>query len=331
MSRAVLTVVTVLSVVGCGAAESGGNGTPSGLASLGIDPLGRGDGIDITESDYTGRCYEDDDLEANRPTLPDPRQVAAEEAEAIARASDAAADAARAVRDDAEEAFANSFSTQTDRPDDMSLSNAGRAYLAALALASALAVDAYEVALVELAPEKPTTWGDLAENPNEAIQALVVAYLEELTALFETPNIVGLATDVIVESVKAEMLEYLKATRDAALAAYAAATDQVVPGSTEPMADPIPQLAFEDAQREYEAALAKSIVDGNAALDARIFAETAPSDLPPCDSEELRQSLADAFCTGAFVNPITPEEEAEIPGITARLDAYVARVCAALG
>ncbi|MFA9472672.1 MAG: hypothetical protein ACERNK_19055 [Deltaproteobacteria bacterium] len=57
----------------------------------------------------------------------------------------------------------------------------------------------------------------------------------------------------------------------------------------------------------------------------------APSELPPCASEELRQSLADAFCTGAFVNPITPEEEAEIPGITESLAAYVARVCEAIG
>jgi len=48
------------------------------------------------------------------------------------------------------------------------------------------------------------------------------------------------------------------------------------------------------------------------------------------ESEELRQTLEDAFCTGAFVNPITPEEEAMTPGITARLDADVAEVCAAV-
>jgi hypothetical protein len=34
--------------------------------------------------------------------------------------------------------------------------------------------------------------------------------------------------------------------------------------------------------------------------------------------------------TGDFVNPITPEEEAMTPGITARLDAYIAEVCAAV-
>jgi hypothetical protein len=53
--------------------------------------------------------------------------------------------------------------------------------------------------------------------------------------------------------------------------------------------------------------------DGNAALEARIFAETVPSDFPACDSEELRQALKDALCTGSFVNPITPEEEGRSP------------------
>lgn len=103
MSRALLIVLAPLSLLGCGESNaneggggSGGSTGPAGLASLGIDPLGRGDGIDLTESDYAGRCYEDDALEANRPTLPDPRVVAAEEADAIAAASHAAADEARA-------------------------------------------------------------------------------------------------------------------------------------------------------------------------------------------------------------------------------------------
>jgi hypothetical protein len=40
------------------------------------------------------------------------------------------------------------------------------------------------------------------------------------------------------------------------------------------------------------------------------------------------QSVANS--TGAFVNPITAEEEAMTPGITARLDAYIDEVCAAV-
>ena len=127
MSRVFLIVFGLLFIVGCGgesgasegAAGSGGSGTPSGLASLGIDPLGRGDGIDITESNYTGRCYEDDELEANRPMLPDPRQVAADEAEATARAS--AADAARDALADAKDAFEGSFVPEVAPMPDRSL------------------------------------------------------------------------------------------------------------------------------------------------------------------------------------------------------------------
>ncbi len=95
-------------------------------------------------------------------------------------------------------------------------------------------------------------------------------------------------------------------------------------------ADPLLSDAFEAAQDDYDAALQQSIEDSNALLEAWLAID-APSELPPCDSEELRQTLEDAFCTGNFVNPITPEEEAEVPGITARLDAYVARVCEAVG
>jgi len=101
MTRALLIIFASLSLLGCGESASsagseggaGGDGgeAPLGVASLGIDPLGRGDGIDLTQSSYTGRCYEDDELEANRPTLPDPRVVAAEDAEEVALASQAAA------------------------------------------------------------------------------------------------------------------------------------------------------------------------------------------------------------------------------------------------
>lgn len=336
MHRALFMVLVSLSLLGCGESTAGSNGQggaggrgPGGLASLGIDPLGRGDGIDITQSDYTGRCYEDDELEANRPVPPDSRDVAAEEAEAVAEASQAASDAAREALDAARQAYEDSFATQATVPAP-SLSEAGQAYLAAVTAAKVLTEEAYQIGRSLLAPENELSFEDLLEHPSEGIQEVVLGHLEQLTALFETPNSVDFAVDVLTELVKAEMLQYLKDARDAAAALCDAATDQVVPGSMEPTADPVAQQAFEEAQLAYDEALGQSIADGNAALEARIFAETAPSEYPPCDSEELRQTLKEAFCTGAFVNPITPEEEAMTPGITARLDAYVAEVCAAV-
>lgn len=340
MFRALLIVLTSLSLVGCGGSNAnpgsgGSNGAggdegrgPGGLASLGIDPLGRGDGIDLTQSDYDGRCYEDDALEANRPTLPDPRVVAAEDAEAIARASQAAADVARGELADAKEAFDLSFTTQDDP--QMDASNAGLAYVAAVTAAKVLTEEAYQIGLELLAPDKATTWSDLARHPEKIIQELVPAFIEARFSVLDSPPLVDLATDLLGELIKAEMLEFLKDARDAAAALYDAATGQVTGTSMEPVADPDAQEAFENAQRAYDEAVAQAIADGNAALEALIFAETEPSDFPPCDSEELRQTLEDAFCTGAFVNPITPEEEAMTPGITARLDAYIAEVCAAV-
>lgn len=334
MSRVFLIVFGLLFIVGCGgesgasegAAGSGGSGTPSGLASLGIDPLGRGDGIDITESNYTGRCYEDDELEANRPMLPDPRQVAADEAEATARASAAAADAARDALADAKDAFEGSFVPEVAPMPDRSL--AGIFYLSALEAAKDGTEAAYQVGLALLTPEKTTTWKDILENPNLIFKSLGESFVDNLGFTFDDTGLGEVVTDLVTSVVKAELLEFLRNARDLALSEYTAANGQLV-GGVAASADPDLSDAFDSAQAAYDAALAQSIADSNALLEAWLAID-APSELPPCDSEELRQNLKDAFCTGAFVNPITPEEEAEIPGITATLDAYVARLCAAV-
>jgi hypothetical protein len=335
MSRVLLMMFALLFMVGCGgesgsnqgAAGSGGSGTPTGLASLGIDPLGRGDGIDITESNYTGRCYEDDELDANRPMLPDPRQVAADEAEATARASQAAADAAREALALAKDAFDRSFVPEVAPMPDRSL--AGIFYLSAVEAARDATQAAYEIGLVLLTPEKSTTWKDILENPNLVFKSLGESFVDNLGFTFDDTGLGKVVTDLVTSAVKAELLEFLRNARDIALSEYTDANGQLV-GGTAASADPDLSDAFDSAQAAYDAALTQSIADSNALLEAWLAID-APSELPPCDSEELRQSLADAFCTGAFVNPITPEEEAEIPGITASLDAYVARVCAAVG
>jgi len=346
MTRALLIVLTSLSLLGCGESAStagseggaggaggdGGDGgdAPLGVASLGIDPLGRGDGIDLTQSSYTGRCYEDDELEANRPTLPDPRVVAAEDAEEVALESQAAADAARATLLEAEQAFEASFTTQANAPEPGFSTAAGFAYIAAVTLAKDLSEEAYQAGLVLLAPEKATTWDDLARYPDKIITELVPKFIEARFSVLDSPPLLDLATELLTESIKAQMLEFLKDARDAALGLYEAATVKVMSGSAEPVASLEAQETFEAAQRAYDEAVTQAIADGTAAIDALIFVDSEPSEFPPCDSEELRQTLDEAFCGGSFVNPITPEQEAQTPGITERLDAYVDRVCAAV-
>lgn len=331
MHKTLLSLLLLLSLGACGPGDqlTADECADSGLASLGIDPLGRGDGIDLTESSYDGRCYQDDALEANRPQV-DPWQVAAEEAEAIARESQAASDEARVALDIARETLEASFTVEANPP--ASSSQAWNQYVAIVVAARFLSEEAYQLGLVLLAPDKPTTWKDIAEHPDKFIAELAVEFLENAIVLNDTPHSVDLALELLTEVIKAEMLEFLKNTRDTALALYEALPeeDQSPNPPTQPTADPAALLAFEDAQRAYDEARDKAIADGSAAIEARIYAETTPSDLPPCDSEELRQTLDEAFCTGDFVNPITPEEEAMAPGITERMDAYFAQLCDAV-
>jgi hypothetical protein len=324
-----LILVTLLSACEPPAEDASECSAGSGLASLGIDPLGRGDGIDLTESNYTGRCYQDDTLEANRPTI-DPWDVAAEDAEAIARESQAAADQARAALDAARETLEASFAVEANPP--ASSSQAWNKYVAVVVAARFLTEEAYQIGLVLLAPDKPTTWKDIADHPDKFIQGLAVEFLESAIVLTDTPQSVDLLLEVLGAAIKAEMLEFLKEARDTALALFEALplADQTTNVPMVPTADPVALLAFEEAQRAFDEAQERAIADGNAAIAALIYAATTPSDLPPCDSEELRQNLEDSFCNGAFVNPISPEEEAAIPGITERFDAYVVRVCEAV-
>ena len=329
--------VLMLALVGCGTAgpsDSEIECSGAGLASLGIDPLGRGDGLDLPNSNYDGRCYEDDELEANRPQLPDPRDLAADDAQAVARDSQAAADLARARLDDAKAAVEESFAVTTNAPAPGS-SSAGEDYILYVTAAKFLTEEAYQIGLALLAPSRPTTFKDIAEHPNKFIKALATEFLDDIVVLVDTPAVIEIATELLTEVIKAKMLKFLKNARDLALYFYESATEQVdsaeaTANPAVPTADPVLLQELEDAQLAYDEAYAQAIADGKAALDARIFASNAPSDLPPCDSEELRQTLEESLCLTPFVNPVTPEEEEMAPGTTARLDAFVAEVCAAV-
>lgn len=332
MYKPLLSVFLLASLVGCGDGDQlQGDCTDSGLASLGIDPLGRGDGIDLTESNYTGRCYQDDELEANRPAGRDPRVLAAEEAEAIAYESQRVSDVARAALDVARDRMEASFSVPSTPPSS-TLSAAGRQYVTIVTVARFATEDAYQIGLALLSPEEPTTWQDIADHPDKFLQELATEFLEEAIVLLDSSAIADLAVEVLTAALKAEMLEFLKTARDVALDLFESIPESVREAvePAEAVVDPAFLLAFQEAQHAYDEALEQSIADSQAAFAARIYAETAPSDLAPCDSEELRQTLEDAFCTGDFVNPITAEEEATIPGITASLDAYVADMCEAV-
>ncbi|MDH3656334.1 MAG: hypothetical protein OEN21_18900 [Myxococcales bacterium] len=252
--------------------------------------------------------------------------MAAEEAEATARASQAEADVRRDELALAQEALDMSFDPEMAPTQERSA--AGILYLSALEAARDATEAAYQVGLVLLTPEATTTWKDILENPNLVFKTLGESFVDNLGFTFDDTGLGEIVTDLVTRAVKAELLEFLRDARDFALSEYTDANNELLVGM-EASADPDLLQAFELAQAAYDAAVAQSITDSNALLDAWLAID-APSEFPPCDSEELRQSLADAFCTGAFVNPITPEEEAEIPGITARLDAYVARVCAAV-
>ncbi len=328
----VMMVVVSLSLVGCGGGGGdGAAGNPQGVASLGIDPLGRGDGFDISEGNYAGRCYQDDDLEANRPMGPDPRRVAAEEAEEIALASQTAADLARAALEIAKQEYEDSFVPQAAPPREDSVL-AGIAYMVAVTAARDATEKAYNVGLDVLAPEKVTTWADIFEHPDKLFKSIGEELLDpgNYGFTFDDTGYGEIITDLVTDVVKKKLLALLKDARDLALAEYNAAVNKLTPELPEPVADPIAQANYEAALANYEAAQAQTIADANAAFEARMFAETAPSDLPPCDSEELGQALYTAFCTGNFVNPITPEEEANVPGITESLNNYIEEVCDAV-
>lgn len=334
--------VVTIGLASCGGGGGSADDLSAGVASLGIDPLGRGDGIDLTESDYTGRCYEDDTLEANRPLPPDPRVVAAEEAEAVAQASEAAADAARAALEVARTEFEESFEVPVNpNPPDEDL-DAGLAYVAAAAVA-VVATDAAlttaQIIFFLTEGEEETTWGDIFED-FELSKLLLVQFKPEID--FGGSAIVDFFTEVISDVLKEEMLEFLEDAREQAIAAYNLAVEQFcaacrlspgeLPGSVPRMAvaDPVKQQAFADAQTIFDAAEAQSVTDSEAAYEARLYAETAPSEYPPCDARELGQALYDAFCTDDFVNPITQEDEAQAPGLTERFNNYIDRVCTAV-
>lgn len=333
MKKILRSALALVSLIGCGGPGSMEDMaveecTGAGVASLGIDPLGRGDGIDITESNYGGRCYEDDALEANRP-LVDPWQVAAEEAIVIARESQAAADVARAALENAKEELENSLSAEANP--EPSFTSAWNQYVAFVTAARFVTEETYQVGLVLLAPGKRTTWQDVAENPDEFIQELASEFLDGIVSVSDTPLGLEIAGEILTEVVKAEMLEFLKEARDTALAAFEGLPEVDQAGAAlQPTADPELVLRLEEAQRAFDEAQAQAAADGRAAIEARIFATNEPSDLLPCDSEELREMLDESLCQVEFVNPVTPEEEAETPGITAKIDAYVAEVCSAV-
>jgi hypothetical protein len=326
-SAALLGVcLLTLGLVACGGGDaSGGGGT--GVASLGLDPLGRGDGIDLTESDYAGRCYQDNAMEANRPRLPDPRKVAADDAEAQAISSAALAETERVELAAAKQALDASFAVTSTTT---ASSSAGLLYLVGLSLAKTATEDAYQKGLVLLAPEKVVTLQDLIDNSDKLIAEKINTFFASATSFnpASAPGALDIAAGVLGKSAKAGILGLLKDARDIALAL---SNGQVAPPGMAPVVDPALQSAFELAQGDYDTARDQAIADGEATFAALLYYQNEPSDFAPCDADELANVLREAFCTGNFVNPITDEDEVDIPGLRARLDAYKTKVCLAVG
>lgn len=313
----VLCMTLVFSVIGATSALAG-------IEQLGIDPRGRSD----LSLDIPFRCYADDALENGRPYGPHPLDVAFEAArlKAIQSASDA--DAARAALAVAKVNFESSFTvTKTYTADDV-LKWYG--YVAALSAIRDITETAYRGGLILLAPDKTVTWSDIVENPDAAIRELATEYLESLpdSIGFSLTEGVPFGLDQIVKDiVKAGLLEKLKTYRDSALSEYDAAVAKGAPSLAAETRFPSPTAlaAYDVAKAALDAAVATAIADGQAAFEAQKAAEDAPSDLPACDSNELKQLLATTFCP-PFDNPFTLEEEAENPGITARFYAKVAEI-----
>ncbi len=84
------------------------------------------------------------------------------------------------------------------------------------------------------------------------------------------------------------------------------------------------------AKQGYEEALAQAAADSRAAIEASMAARNAVSEQPPCNSDELREYLDYWLCQIEFINPVSTEQEADNPGITATIDEYVAEVCEAV-
>ena len=312
-----LGLATLFGAVGAGNALAG-------IEQLGIDPRGRSD----LSLDSPFRCYADDNLENGRPYGPHPLDVAYETARLKAVASSADVTAARAALVVAKANLDASVTvTKTYTTEDVLK---WYAYVAVLEAVRDVTERAYQGGLVLLAPDRGVTWSDLVNHPDAAIRSFAAEYVDNLSGSigFSLTGGVPFGLDQILKEVlKASLLEKLKSYRDAALAVH---NDAVASGAPSLFAEtrfPSPEalVAYNDAKLAVETAVAQSTVDGQAAFEAQQAAQNAPSDLPACDSSELKLLLAQAFCP-PFDNPITAEEEAGTPGITARFNAKVAEI-----
>lgn len=312
-----LGLVALFSALGVGSAFAG-------IEELGIDPRGRSD----LSFDGPFRCYADDNLENGRPYGPHPLDVAYEAARLKAVASDAELTAARAALVVAKANLDASVTvTKTYTADDVIR---WYAYVTALEVLRDVSERAYQGGLILLTPEKTVTFNDLVNNPDAAIRSFAGEFVQNLSGSigFSLTEGVPFGLDQILKDVlKAALLDKLKTYRDSALNAYNGAVAQGAPSLLAETRFPSPEAlaAYNDAKTAVEVAEDKLAVDGAAAFEAQKAAQDAPSDLPACDSEELKQLLAQAFCP-PLDNPFTPEEEAEIPGTVARFYAKIAQI-----
>ncbi len=274
------------------------------------------------------RCYADDNLENGRPYGPHPLDAAYEVARLKSVASEAELTAARAALVVAKANLDASVTvTKTYTADDVIR---WYVYVTALEVVRDVTERAYQGGLILLTPERRVTWADLVNNPDSAIRNFAGEYVSNLSGSigFSLTEGVPFGLDQILkDSLKASLLEKLKTYRDSALSSYNEAVAQGAPSLLAETRFPSPAAlaAYNDAKAAVEAAVEQSTVDGHAAFEAQKAAQDAPSDLPPCDSDELKQMLAQAFCPD-FDNPFTPDEEAGTPGITARFYARVAQI-----
>ena len=301
MHRILLFVLTSLLVVGCGGEDSSGaggaGGTPRGIETLGLDPFGRGDGIDITQSGYSGRCYEDDALEANLPDQ-DPRVVAANAAAEKSEESGALLAEAGSVLRQAQRLYEQSVATKMDATPEQI--EAGADLEAVLFLAKLATAEAYTQGLAFFGPDVPDAAGNFETfinfiSPQAYKVALVVA--EELYG-----GMPDLAKALVYDVARSAFLQGLKIARDAAESAYDAydtVASSIPDGSTAVVvAEPTEQEGYQNAQAAYDALSAQAFADAEAAIAALNFIDS-PSDLPPCDSSELKEWIKAGICTDA--------------------------------
>jgi hypothetical protein len=333
--RSLFGLVSLLVISG-GAA----NAAFAGVESIGITPDGTGRFSLITDDPSVPylRCYKDDALEAGRPYVhPTTDALAVTVADEEARIVDLAG--AEQERNLARDAYELTIEFVQDAPDP-------RSTLAG-AFAFSLAENAKDLTervyqrFIELNPlakrsliedtiNDPigTGTGELGELERAISRALGnTPPTPPRFALAEANDEVG---EIINELYIVEITDFLKDARDAALLIWEIQLSLIPDGIPTRIADPDLQEVYQAKLQIWEEAREALDASGLARFEAELNEMTAVSDLPPCDSGEVQETLGQTFCTADYANPFNEADELNAPGIVARFDAFRDEVCAAV-